>query len=167
VPEISLLGHLGGLIPGALLGFYFEHEYQRRLDVWHKAALGLVLAIILGLAVYACVPFNRPGYLGIRAMMAWEAGDWGRGDKFLSLAKEKDRGKRRGVASLLTHLSLWRFNTNPRGGHSSPADLLAPLMHGEGWGRPSEPQYLRLTAPAHVDEESKETDPVETPANGP
>lgn len=167
MPEISLLGHLGGLIPGTLLGFYFEQEYRRRLDVWHKAALALVLATIVGLAVYACLPFNRPGYLGIRAMSAWEAGDWQRGDELLARAKEKNRGKHEGVRKLLTHLSLWRSGAIYGGRYSSLDKLRAPLVHSEGWGRPTQRLFLKPREPRPARKPAKDTDPVETPANGP
>lgn len=62
MPEISALGHFGGLAVGLLMGYLLERKASRRLALGEKVG-GVILALALaGLTVYAVMPVNRGGY---------------------------------------------------------------------------------------------------------
>jgi hypothetical protein len=106
-PGISLLGHLGGFVPGVVLGIFFEHRYARQLDIYHKLSAGLVAVAILLLLAFASVPFTRASWWGTRAMHAYEAGDFERGDELLAEARRRNMGHE-GAAAFITHVRVWR-----------------------------------------------------------
>lgn len=107
-PGVSLLGHLGGFVPGVVLGIYFELHYARRADLWARLAAVVVVAACMGACVYACLPWHRPAYVGVRAMQAWEAGDMAGGDALLQRARRLDNGRHEGASDFLVFLRAWR-----------------------------------------------------------
>ncbi len=132
-PGISMLGHLGGFVPGVFLGVFFEHRYLRSLDVYHKLGAGLMAASLIGLLVFACYPFTRASLHATQAMRAYERGDMQQGDEHLRAAQARPN-RDDGTRLLVRHLELWR------GGHASnPAEfqtglLRWPLTHMGGIG---------------------------------
>ncbi len=127
-PGISLLGHAGGFVPGLMLGMFFEHRYLRTLDIYHKLGAGLIALVIVGLSVFACVPFTRASWYGAQALRAYENGALTRGDELLDQAEDRNV-RDDGTHKLLTHLKSWRVgNTlNPR--EYDTEVLRLPLTH--------------------------------------
>lgn len=106
-PGISLLGHLGGFVPGVVLGIFFEHRYARQLDIYHKlsaATVGLGVTLLLA---FASAPFTRATWYGARAIHAYEAGDLDGGDELVAQARKRKMG-REGASDFITHLRVWR-----------------------------------------------------------
>lgn len=113
-PGISLLGHVGGFVPGVLLGLYFELRYARRADLYHHLSAAALVAIVLAATIYAAFPWHRGAWHAGRALAAYERGDLELGDSLL--ARARSRGTSGGGASLTRHLELWREGnrSNPR-----------------------------------------------------
>ncbi len=126
-PGISLLGHLGGFVPGVILGIYLEYRYSRKADVFHHASAGVVLVLVLGFAVYAVYPWHRGNLYAGQAMAAYKRNDMQAGDALVQEAKR--RGVSDGGANLLQHLQLWRryHDQNPKSFNTDV--LLWPLTH--------------------------------------
>jgi membrane associated rhomboid family serine protease len=106
-PGISMLGHLGGFVPGVVLGIFFEHRYARQLDIYHKLSAGLVAVAIVLLLAFASAPLTRASWYGARAIRAYEAGDFERGDDLLEQARGRRMG-RDGAVAFITHVRVWR-----------------------------------------------------------
>lgn len=113
-PGISLLGHVGGFVPGVLLGWYFELRYARRADLYHHLSAAALVVIVLAAGVYAAYPWHRGSLHAGRALAAYERGELELGDTLL--ARAKARGAGGSGASLVRHLELWREGnqSNPR-----------------------------------------------------
>jgi membrane associated rhomboid family serine protease len=142
-PGISFLGHLGGFVPGALLGFYFEHRYLRRADIWHHVSAAVLVLAVVGLTVFAAVPVTRASYQAARALRAYEAAEFERGDALLRRARE-GTGHNAGTVALLTHLRRWRQGhaRDPR--LYDTALLRWPLTHANPPWEPAGPtDYFR------------------------
>lgn len=139
-PGISLLGHLGGFVPGALLGIYFEQRYARKADLYHHLSAGLLCLLVAGFCAYSAWPVHSGNLRAARALAAFEQGDMERGDALLKEAAS--RGTSGGGSQLVRHLAQWR-----KGQAQDPVrfnlDVLRwPLTHvqpdpglqGQPWG---------------------------------
>lgn len=133
MPGISFLGHAGGFVPGVILGVYFEHRYQRELDVYHHAAAGLVLAGVIAVTAFAMFPVTRASWYASQALKAYSQEDFSRGDELLKEAKSRNR-RDDGTRLLVTHLELWRehYEIGSRGVDMD--SLRWPLTHVEPLG---------------------------------
>ncbi|MCA8914352.1 MAG: rhomboid family intramembrane serine protease [Planctomycetes bacterium] len=130
-PGVSLLGHLGGFVPGVILGMFFEHKYKRELDLYNSLAAALVCVAIAGLTAFACAPFTRSTWYATRALHAYEDGDLERGDELLQEARGRNH-TRAGEQNLLTHLTVWRrFHEELPKVYDMDA-LRLPLTHAAG-----------------------------------
>ncbi|MHC4841547.1 MAG: rhomboid family intramembrane serine protease, partial [Planctomycetota bacterium] len=107
IPNVSLVGHLAGFVPGAVLGYYYEHWYSRKVDFYHKASAIAVVAMTVAVAAYACFPYGRASLSAVQAMKAYEAGEMDRGNL---LMEEANEGRRidDGTKMLMDHLKIWR-----------------------------------------------------------
>ncbi len=125
--NVSLLGHVAGFVPGVILGYYYEHWYDRTADIYHKTAAVMVVALTVIVAAYASFPVDRASFKAVQAMKAYEAGRIERGDELLESAED---GKRQddGTVFLLNHLKTWRNHIYKK---DKDADvyLTWPLMH--------------------------------------
>jgi hypothetical protein len=129
-PGISLLGHLGGFVPGAFLGVFFEHQYLRRLQTYHKAGIGILLAVVVGLSAFACFPLTRASPYAVQALRAYERGDLERGDEQVKTASQ--RRVDNGASLLLTHLRAWRAGNRENPTEFDTEVLRLPLTHPHG-----------------------------------
>ncbi|CAG0929384.1 Rhomboid protease GluP [Planctomycetaceae bacterium] len=107
-PGVSLLGHLGGFVPGVMLGIYFERAAGRRESIYDVATFWLVLVCVPLLTIYSCIPLNRAGFKAVQALKAYEAGDLERGDELREEAKNAKWVSQEGTQNLLDHLASWR-----------------------------------------------------------
>lgn len=126
MPGVSALGHLGGFVPGAVLGIFYEHRYKRELDIYHKLSVGLLALGIAAVVAFACVPITRASWHACQAIRAYESGDNEAGDAHFATARTK-RARDEGSKNLLEHLALWT-RTHER----DLNELRAPLTHPEG-----------------------------------
>lgn len=126
MPGISMLGHLGGFVPGAVLGVFYEHRHKRELDIYHKLSVAVLALGIIGAAVFACVPFTRASWHACNAIRAYERGDDAAGDAHFATARGK-RARDAGSRDLLEHLELWTLSPE-----RDLNELRAPLTHPEG-----------------------------------
>ncbi len=108
MPGISFLGHFGGFVPGLILGVYYEKAYEREADIYHHASAGLLVVGVLAMCVYACVPFNKPGWMAMRAVKAYEHNDEATGDEWLEKAEAKDPPNDTGAGALVVVLRMLR-----------------------------------------------------------
>ncbi|MCC6464249.1 MAG: rhomboid family intramembrane serine protease [Planctomycetes bacterium] len=127
-PGVSLLGHLGGFVPGVVLGIYFELHYQRRADLWARLGVAVVAFSCAAVCVYACLPWHRPAFVGVRAMQAWEAGEMAEGDALLQRARKVDSGRHPGASEFLDFLRLWRETVPGLPTEEDLALLRVPLL---------------------------------------
>jgi membrane associated rhomboid family serine protease len=140
-PGVSFLGHLGGFVPGVVLGVFFEHRYARQLDIYHKLSAGVVVAAVVLLLAFASAPFTRASWYGARALRAFENGEFERGDQLLAQAKGRNMSQE-GAVRLLTHLRVWRRYHETRPEEYDVAALRMALTHpaliegGEAAGQP-------------------------------
>ena len=130
-PGVSMLGHLGGFIPGVILGMFFEHRYARQLDIYHKLAGGMVIVVIVLLTAFSVAPFTRGSWYAARAMKAYEHDDLDKGDELLSEAK-RHKHSQEGTQLLLSHLEVWRRNQPFNSKEFNKSVLLWPLTHPDG-----------------------------------
>jgi hypothetical protein len=165
-PGISLLGHLGGFVPGVLLGIYYELRYSRKADIFHHLSAGVLAAIVLGLCLYAAYPWHRGNLYAGQALAAYELGNLERGDALLRQAKS--RGTSTGGQLLVTHLELWRENNaiSPR---NFGKDVLRwPLTHARPEEQIAGQPFLFLNPRMIVSDDIQLDPPESTPAtNGP
>lgn len=132
LPGISLLGHLGGFVPGFFLGVFYERKMSRRASTNDHATYWLVIVGVPLLTIYSCVPFNRAGYIAVQALKAYESGDLERGDELVKNAgAQENRWDSTGKAALLEHLRAWRVGqkVNPR--EFDEDALKWPLTHDD------------------------------------
>lgn len=108
VPQISLWGHLGGFVPGLALGYYHERRAARRAGMAEHASVAVLVAVVIGLCVYAAIPFNRAGYVTVQALKAYERGDLAGGDTLLNKARALPNAQE-GALSMMDHLRAWRL----------------------------------------------------------
>lgn len=140
-PGVSLLGHLGGFVPGVLFGIFFEKRYARQLDIYHKLSVGVVIAAVLLMLAFAAAPFSRASWYGTRAMHAYENGDLEAGDQLLEQARGRKLDQD-GARKLMTHLRVWRRYHESRPQEFDVETLRLPLTHpgliqtGEAAGMP-------------------------------
>lgn len=127
-PGISLLGHLGGFVPGVVLGIFFEHRYRKELDIYHRVAAGAVTIAAVALCIFACFPITRASWYGAQALRAYENDDYERGDELRAEAKSR-RGGNEGTSNLLTHLRLWREKHESQPNKYTKEVLRYPLTH--------------------------------------
>lgn len=130
-PGISFLGHLGGFVPGAVLGVFFEHRYRRELDIYHKSSAAMVCVAIVLLLAFASAPFTRASWHGTRALRAYESGNLEEGDRLLQTAENKNRSNE-GTRKLLTHLKTWRKGHGLLPHQYNVEVLRWPLTHPQG-----------------------------------
>ncbi len=163
-PGISLLAHLGGFIPGVILGIYLEYRYSRKADMFHHASAGVVLVLVLGFAVYAVYPWHRGNLYAGRALAAYQRDDMQAGDALVQEAAR--RGVSGGGSLLLQHLQLWRkyHALNPKSFNQQV--LLWPVTHG-----PRDPRLRRgawdYLAPTDIvtgELETSSPEPLDRPA---
>lgn len=162
-PGVSLLGHLGGFVPGVILGVYYEHRYARDLDVYHWISIGVIgLAIVVG-SSFACFPVTRASWYGAQALRAYEQMDYDRGDELMQQARSKRQGNQ-GTSFLLTHLRVWR-SYHAAGSPEATVEVLRyPLTHPEMIEIPGHPD-----APFHFlkDPADRDAEPLESAADAP
>lgn len=132
LPGISLLGHLGGFVPGLLLGIVLERRLSRIDSPADSLTFYTVLAGVLLLTAYSCLPLNRAGYVAIQALKAYEAGDIARGDELRAKAKDDVWAGQDGTQKLLTHLAIWRTQRADPASDASTRWLKLPLTHAAG-----------------------------------
>jgi membrane associated rhomboid family serine protease len=132
VPGISLLGHVGGLIPGALLGIYFEHLWRKQVDIYHHLTAGLVGVAVVGLCVASVLAPTRATPQLVRALNAYDQGEFERGDRLVETATDKRLDE--GATLLLNHLKLWREANASNPEEFDNAVLRWPLTHREPLG---------------------------------
>ncbi|MDC1142627.1 rhomboid family intramembrane serine protease [Planctomycetota bacterium] len=139
MPGVSLVGHLAGFVPGAVLGYYYELWYSRRAEFYHKASAVAVVAMTVLVCAYACYPIGRASLSAVQAMKAYEDGDMERGD---DLRKQAADGKRKddGTMALMRHLKLWREHAFGKKSNDMEA-LTWPLLHAKGVNGKSEIPY--------------------------
>jgi membrane associated rhomboid family serine protease len=130
-PGISMLGHLGGFVPGLVLGMFFEHRYRRELDIYHKLGAALVCAAIVLLLAFSIAPFTRSSWFAARALRAYEAGDMEAGDRLLAEADKRNRANE-GSRKLLNHLHTWRTGHELLPQQYTVALLRRALTHPRG-----------------------------------
>lgn len=130
-PGVSLLGHLGGFVPGLVLGIFFEHRYRRELDIYHKLGATLVCASIALLLAFCIAPFTRSSWYAARSLRAFESGNMETGDQLLTTAEKKNRANE-GSRKLLTHLHTWRKWNAADPDEFSIEILRWPLTHTRG-----------------------------------
>ncbi len=145
MPGISLLGHLGGFVPGLFLGIYYERASRRDVSFYDRASLWVVLGLVAALCIYSCAALNKPGFIAIRALKAYEAGDFEGGDELRQRAASTDSGKHEGVSKMLEHLRAWRLRQKLDGNRFGIEQLRWPLSH------------IVLDWPAEFDAESQES----------
>jgi hypothetical protein len=150
-PNVSLLGHLGGFVPGVVLGVFFEHRYARQLDVYHKLAATLVIAAVVFLLAFASAPFTRASWWALRAMHAYEDGDLARGDELMGEAARR-KVNNDGTRALMTHMQVWRRDHSMRPGEFTLVQLRWPLIHP---GESPASRFLRDTNAAPVELEGE------------
>lgn len=150
-PGISLLGHLGGFVPGLLLGICLERIANRRASGYDLATFWLVLVCVPLLAVYSCVPFDRASFKAVQALKAYEGGELQRGDELANEAKGARWASQEGTQQLLDHLASWRkFFTK----EADAIEVLRwPLTHTDGilaTGRHGRQPYAFLKSPQEL-----------------
>jgi membrane associated rhomboid family serine protease len=157
-PGISLLGHLGGFVPGVVLGVFFEHRYARQLDIYHKIAAAVVVLVVAGLCAFASFPMTRASWYGAQALRAYEDGDFERGDDLLARARGKRHGSD-GATRLLTHVRVWRRFHEMLPDQFTIEVLRYPLTHPRLIEEPGMPDM-----PFHflIDPDSVEPEPLES-----
>lgn len=130
MPGISLLGHLGGFVPGLFLGIFYERRMARRESAYDVATYWLVMVGVPLLTIYSCIPFNRAGFKAVQALKAYEAGDLERADDLYQAAKAPDRLQNgRGIAALTEHLHAWRIGNRVNPAEFDSEVLRWPLTH--------------------------------------
>lgn len=162
-PGISLLGHLGGLVPGLVLGVFFEHRYRKELDIYHYISAVSVVVASIALCVFACFPVTRASWYGAQALRAYEQMDYDRGDELMQQARSKRQGNQ-GTSFLLTHLRVWR-SYHAAGSPEATVEVLRyPLTHPEMIEIPGHPD-----APFHFlkDPADRDAEPLESAADAP
>ncbi|GIK53279.1 MAG: hypothetical protein BroJett014_22520 [Planctomycetota bacterium] len=107
MPGISLLGHLGGFVPGLILGICFERAARRDDSFVDRLTAWLTLVAVGGLLAYAAVPWHQPGYIATRALKAFESGDRDLGLELLNRAEAENTARHPGVGLMIRHLSAW------------------------------------------------------------
>jgi membrane associated rhomboid family serine protease len=132
VPGISLLGHVGGLIPGALLGIYFEHLWRKQVDIYHHLTAGLVGVAVVGLCLVSVFAPTRAAPQLVQALKAYEQGDFERGDELIEEAPSRRMDD--GATQLLEHLRTWRRANLSNPEEFDNAMLRWPLSHREPLG---------------------------------
>ena len=130
-PGVSLLGHLGGFVPGVVLGMFYEHRYKRELDIYHILAAGMIAVAIVCLTAFSVYPFTRGSLYAVQALKAYENDDLEKGDALLDEAKSHSHGKQ-GTKLLLTHLEVWRRNQPHNSKEFDKDSLRWPLTHPDG-----------------------------------
>jgi membrane associated rhomboid family serine protease len=130
-PGISLLGHVGGFVPGVILGMIFEHRYMRTIDLYHKLGAGMLVVAIVALSAFACVPFTRASWYSAQALRAYESGDFERGDELLHAATDRP-ARDDGTRHMVTHLELWREDHSGLRTEQDLQHLRLPLTHPHG-----------------------------------
>lgn len=127
VPQISLLGHLGGFLPGLYLGYFYTIRAKREDSIYDRLGVGIICLLVVAASIYAAIPFNRASYPAVRAMQAYEDGDLERGD---ALVREARTRKSDGpAATMLTdHLRAWRIGASGTPGEGSIEMLRTPLL---------------------------------------
>lgn len=135
LPGISLLGHLGGFVPGFFLGVFYERKMSRRAFTNDHATYWLVIVGVPLLTIYSCVPFNRAGFKAVQAMKSFEAGELERADELLREASSsKHTLDGQGKAALITHLKAWRIGSRVNPAEFNAEVLRWPLTHvGQRW----------------------------------
>ncbi|MCC7509759.1 MAG: rhomboid family intramembrane serine protease [Planctomycetes bacterium] len=157
-PGVSLLGHLGGFVPGIVLGLYFEQRYARKLDLWHTLAVGMTGAAVVFLCVFACVPVTRSSWYSVRALRAYESGELERGDELLAQAGRRSRTKE-GAQLLYVHLTVWRRYHQAQPKQYPVSVLRWPLTHPRGITEPdSAGAWFNFVRDPEDDSEALESD---------
>lgn len=162
-PGISMLGHLGGFVPGVVLGMFFEYRYARQLDIYHRLAAGMVIVAVFGLTAFSAAPFTRGSWYAARAMKAYEHDDFEAGDALLSEAKRRKHSQE-GAQALIDHLENWRLNLPLNNRYSTKSVLLLPLTHPDGV---QEPEAIGQPWSFLNDKGTVKTEPLESPENEP
>ncbi|CAG0976544.1 Rhomboid protease GluP [Planctomycetaceae bacterium] len=132
MPGISLLGHLGGFVPGLFLGIFYERKMARRESLYDVATYWLVLLGVPLLTVYSCIPFNRAGFIAVQALKAYERGDLERGDELREEANSAKWALQEGTQHLLGHLKRWREDWSSSKEPLALETLKLPLTHIHG-----------------------------------
>ncbi len=132
LPGISLLGHLGGFVPGFFLGVFYERKMSRRASTNDHATYWLVIVGVPLLNIYSCIPFNRSGYIAVQALKAYESGDLERGDELRSQAGNANRASQPGTQKMLGHLQKWRVDLSDKDNELSLFWLRMPLTQVKG-----------------------------------
>lgn len=127
VPQISLLGHLGGFLPGLYLGYFYTIRAMRDDSIYDRLGVAMMCCLVVSATIYAALPFNRASFVAIRAMLAYEDGKFERGDALLQEARSR---KSDGPAwiMLTDHLRAWRASASDSPEKRSMAKLRAPLL---------------------------------------
>lgn len=128
-PGISLLGHVGGFVPGALLGIYYEYRYERRADIFHHLSVAALVLMVVGFCAYAAIPWHRGNWYAARAIHAYSDGDLNHGDALVREARS--RGLSASGAMLATHLELWRKCNAENPKEFNDWVLHWPLLHSK------------------------------------
>ncbi|MBP9892040.1 MAG: rhomboid family intramembrane serine protease [Planctomycetes bacterium] len=132
MPGISLLGHLGGFVPGLFLGIFYERRMARRESGYDVATYWLVMLSIPLLTIYSCIPFNRASFKAVQALKAYERGDLERGDELREEAKNAKWASQEGTQNLLDHLKRWREDWSSSKEPVALKMLRLPLTHIDG-----------------------------------
>lgn len=132
MPGISLLGHLGGFVPGLFLGIFYERKMARRESVYDVATYWLVMVGVPLLTIYSCVPINRAGFVAVQALIAYKAGDLQRGDELIDKAGTARWASQDGTQRMLEHLGIWRKTWSSSGEPLADEMLRLPLTHIDG-----------------------------------
>ena len=127
-PGISMLGHVGGFVPGVILGMFFEHKYKREMDIYHVISVVMAGVAIVALGVFASAPVTRSSWYATRAMHAYEDGDMGLGDQLMREAKTRKHAQP-GAQKLLAHVEYWRSFYDSRPNSEGIQLLNLPLTH--------------------------------------
>ena len=156
-PGVSLLGHVGGFVPGVILGVFFEHRYTRDLDIYHWISVSVVGIAIIAAGLFSCFPVTRSSWYCVRAIKAYETDDLSRGDDLIQEAKGKNRASS-GGSLLYQHMLLWRKGRDLSLQEFDHQALRLPLTHPNGieasYVPPHEPFWF---LPWVIDPESLES----------
>ncbi|MCK6438611.1 MAG: rhomboid family intramembrane serine protease [Planctomycetes bacterium] len=66
-PNVSVAGHIGGLIVGLLLGYLLERKHAKTILLGEKIGAGIVFALVIGLSIYVLTPVHRGAYWMIKS----------------------------------------------------------------------------------------------------